>query len=91
MTLTRPLIGIGPGAGHCQAFHAQHGLTNALLMQARGKHFVILQAVELARAEGARAAARAHHHLHDVICQAMHGVDARVQIRPGTALSGRHQ
>ncbi len=74
ITDTRPRGGVGPGAGHRQPLHAQHGRARGLV-EARGEHLEVLQAVELAGAERAGGGGRADHDLDDGGRQAVHRMD----------------
>ncbi len=82
---------IGPGAGHRQALHRQHGRGPTRFGQPRGQHLVVLQPVELARAEGARGGRGTQHHLDDGRRQPVHRVHRAPQARPGSARSARRR
>jgi len=75
---------IGPGAGHRQAFHGQHRGNAAAVRAGFGNagrvHFVVLQPVELTRAERTRGGRGAHHHLDDGGRETLHRVHRRAQV-----------
>ena len=70
---------VGPGAGHREALHRKEGRRKPRLLKPLGRHFIVLQAVELAGAEGARGGRRLQNDFHDGRRQPVHRVDARLQ------------
>ncbi len=84
-------LGIGPGAGHRQAFHGQQGAPMPGSREPRRQHLEVLQPVELAGPEGAGGGGGVHHHLDDGRRQAVHRMHRAATGRRGSARSGRRR